>query len=139
MFLTQALIKHVTQEARFLFITSGAVFSPYKGLATYSISKAATEMIWKAFQQEYENEPYYFSGVRPGGVNTKIVSIASKISPLIFPAANQLKEKMKAGTLLEPSYVAKFIQWILMSTSNADFEKSWNINDESHKNKLLKS
>lgn len=139
LFLTQELLQYVTEEARFLFVTSGAGFSPYKGLATYSISKAATEMIWKTFQQEYKNEPYYFSGVRPGGVNTNIVSIASKVSPLVFPAVTQLKEKMKTGALLEPSFVAKFIQWILLSTTNAEFEKSWNINDEQHKQQWLES
>ena len=90
-------------------------------------------MLWQTFQQEYENEPYYFAGVRPGGVNTNIISTAIKISPAIFPAVTQIKENLQRGTLLTPDYAASFIQWILLSTTNADFEKSWNINNDPHK------
>ena len=136
LFLTQTLLPNISEACRFLFITSGAAFSPFQGIGSYSISKAALDMTWRAFQQEYENNnAAFFAGLRPGGVNTEMVALTTKQPSDVFPIIDQIKQRVKEGSLLEPGAVAQFISWVLFQTTNAQFEKSWNINDDEDKEK----
>ena len=134
LFLTQKLLPSVAKGCRFLFIVSGAAFSPFQGIGSYSISKAALEMTWRAFKQEYEDtDTAFFAGLRPGGVNTDMVALANQQPSGIYPIIDQIKQRLKEGSLLEPDTVAQFITWVLFQTTNAQFEKSWNINDDEDK------
>ena len=130
LFLTQNLLPLSAESARFMFITSGAAFNPYKGLASYSISKAATNMIWQTYKIEYADKPYYFCGVRPGGVKTKMLVDSLVCEADTFPAVTEIKRKIANNEILEPEYVASFLEWILLYTDNEKFEQGWNIKDK---------
>lgn len=130
LFLTQKLLPHVAKGCRFLFITSGAAYTPWQGIAAYSISKAGLDMVWRVFKQEYEINDVYFAGLRPGGVNTQMVETACQYPADIFSARDVILKRKAEGTLIEPKIVASFCEWVLFNTSNSQYEKLWNINDD---------
>ena len=129
LFLTQALLPYVAEGCRFLFVTSGAAHVPWQGIASYSISKAGADMVWRVFKQEYEEKDVYFAGLRPGGVATPMVDRACGYPTSILPAGDVMRQRKAEGTLLEPETAAGFIEWVLLKASNSEFEKSWNINE----------
>lgn len=133
LFLTQQLLLTAAPGCRFLFITSGAAFSPYQGIASYALSKAALDMLWRAFKQEHELEAVYFAGLRPGAVHTSMVDFAREQDAQTFPLLHQLEQKIQDKTILSPEFSSSFIAWVLLKTSDRQFEKSWNINDEDDK------
>lgn len=130
LFLTQQLLAQgIVTACRFLFVSSGAAYAPFEGLASYCISKAALEMVCQTFRQEYETAPVYFASLRPGGVHTPMAERLCKMPITNFPTAPQATERMAAGTLLAPDKAAQFMEKVLFNTTNEQFERHWNIND----------
>lgn len=130
-FLTNALIKSktISDDCRFLFISSGAAHQTWPGIGAYSIAKCALRMAVDTYRAELKDKGILFSALRPGGVDTPLLDAACQYSSTVFPAKDALLKRREENTLLKPEYSARFIRWVVMGSSKSDYEKDWNIND----------
>ena len=136
LFLTKGLLEYSSLECRFLFISSEAADNPWEGISSYCISKAALEMVCKSYKTEFtdKGKGFYFTNLRPGGVKTPMSEKLSKTSTSFFPSADIVLERISKGNIFQPEFCAKFIEWVLIKTSNELYQKWWDIDNEEDKN-----
>ena len=137
-FLTGRLLDGLVSEhgCRFLFVSSGAAFSPMVGLGSYCISKAALEMSSQVFRAEYAGcDKLLFASLRPGGVDTDIPRLLSCVPESVFPQAPSVKKRLEENSFLTPETSAEFIEHVLFDTCAGGYEGHWNINDPEMKNR----
>lgn len=114
------------ENARILFISSTSRYNIQKGMGLYSISKAASFALTNVLKKEYKDK-YYISSLYPGtifGTKTAQGMAECKI-PEILELRKNLKEFLhnnKQIRILSPEQSASFISWVMMETSNKEFE-----------------
>ncbi len=140
LFLTQALIPYIAHGCRVLFISSSAAENAFYGLSSYGISKIALEMVCKSFQLEFGNNPnIYFASLRPGGVETAMIAELRNSKIDIYSSNDSLSKRINNGYFQEPKTAAEFIKWVLLNTTNEEYEKTWDMSNADDKLRWINS
>lgn len=128
LFLTQGLLPFFNSTTRILFISSGAALKPYYGIGSYSISKAAEEMVCHVFENELNHSTIKFAILNPGLVNTEITARLANAPVDIYPLAQMIETKHREKSMTSPEIAANFIADVLFNSTDADYSKRWDIN-----------
>lgn len=132
LFLTQKLLPSLN-GGRILHVSSGAAHHPYSGWGAYSTSKAALYMLYLVLREELKDTNIHVGSVRPGVVDTPMQDTIRKVSVSDFPALQKFISLKEQNKLSAPSFVAKFLSWLLLETADDEFSaREWDIRDETH-------
>ncbi len=128
--LTQSLIPNLTDNARVLFVSTGAAHKPKPGLLAYGASKAAQYFFWKYLQLEhFDNKKIWFGSVRPGVVDTPMQARLRSLENSVIETRDFFA--LIQDKLISPEAAADFIFKLLMNTEPAEFiSKEWDIRDD---------
>ena len=125
--ITRIIENNILKEnGRILFISSTSRYNIQKGMGLYSISKAASFALTNVLKKEYKSK-YLVTSLYPGTIfGTKTAQgMADCKIPEILELRKKLKEFLhnnKQIRILSPEQAASFIVWVLMETSNLEFE-----------------
>jgi len=136
--LTQQCLPLLTKDQRILHISSGAAVFPLANQLVYCATKAALEHASRCLNMELNKHDVYSGILWPGVMNTPM---QEKLRRLGSDRAREIYTKLhEQRQLLEPSFVAQFVEWVLLKTSNHDFStKTWDVyNTEQHPHWLPK-
>lgn len=132
-FLTKILLPHLKDGGRVLNISTGLAHFPMSGFSAYGISKAALYMMKEFFNAELHDQGIIFGSAMPGVVDTPIQEKIRSKSVTEFPAVGLFKGFKEKNELLDPMTSAKFLAWLLLHTSDAEFCKDdWRIDKGDH-------
>lgn len=125
--ITKVIENNILKEkGRILFISSTSRYNIQKGMGLYAISKSASFALTNVLKKEYKDK-YFISSLYPGtifGTKTAQGMAECKI-PEILELRKKLKEFLhnnKQIRILSPEQSASFISWVIMKTSNSEFE-----------------
>ncbi|MFP6662720.1 MAG: SDR family oxidoreductase [Deltaproteobacteria bacterium] len=125
-------LRPILRGGRVLFIGSDAATHPRLGGAAYSVSKAASKMLWRCLALEL-GEEIAFGIAKPGLVATAMLDLSIAAPRDEFPAGAVYQEMLERGETVAPETVAQFFRWLLLDAARADFAREeWNIRDPSH-------
>jgi benzil reductase ((S)-benzoin forming) len=136
LFLTQQLSSKLI-GGRVLNISSGAIYYPIPGCATYCATKAALSMLTKCWQ--LEEQRFLTTSVLPGISDTAM--FASIRHSDLLPTTNSdfYKQLYDNQRIIKPEVVALFLSWLLIDCNADDYQsKEWDIYDTTHHNEWLK-
>ncbi|MBM4265640.1 MAG: SDR family oxidoreductase [Deltaproteobacteria bacterium] len=130
---------HLVQElapslrgGRVLFVGSDAATTPRAGGAVYSISKAASLMLWRCLAVELGDE-ITFAMAKPGLVATDMLEGSLAAPRDAFPAGEVYEAMCARGETVAPETVARFFRWLLLETDAAELgADGWDIRDQHH-------
>lgn len=130
LFITQSLLPKLS-HARVLHMGSGAAYFPIKGWSAYCTSKAALAMVTRSWQLDEPN--LLMTSVMPGIVDTDMQTTIRHAQHM-EPDKHAFFCELKAtGRLLSSETVAKFLVWLLLDISGAEYvSKEWDIYDIQH-------
>jgi len=95
-------------------ISSIASQAPFIGLSSYSIAKAAQDMLVKSLAQEYATNGVRFNSVLPGGINTPILDVFGDAKERVIADSSW---RHALGRLGKPEEVATMITFLLSDLS----------------------
>lgn len=122
----------VLRGGRVMFIGSDAAHVPRRGGAAYSVSKAASLMLWRCLREEL-GEEIAFAMVKPGLVATEMLTGSLAAPRDEFPAGAVYAEMLARGETIHPDTVARFLCHLLLEVDRAEFAGDvWDIRDASH-------
>ncbi len=125
------------QGGRVLFIGSDAASNPRPGGAAYSVSKAASAMLWRCLVGEL-GEEIGFAMAKPGLVATSMMHDSLSAPRTIFPAGAVYEAMQARGEIVLPTTVAKFFRFLLLDTKADEFSRDiWDIRDRAHHQRWL--
>lgn len=124
LFLTQALLPHMAEEARILHISSGAAHGAYRGWTSYCTSKAALFMLYQCLNLELSDAQIHVGSVRPGVVDTPMQDTVRQSDPDAFPNLPRFLDLKQSGKLATPEAVGKFLAWYLLDTPHHVFTEA---------------
>lgn len=119
------------QGGRVLFIGSDAASNPRPGGAAYSVSKAASAMLYQCLALEL-GEEISFAIVRPGLVATRMMEESLRAPRERFPAGEVYDAMVREGKTIAPGTIACFLSWLLLDLSADGFSGEWDVRDASH-------
>ena len=117
--------KLIKEKGRILFISSTSRYNIQKGMGLYSISKAASFALTNVLKKEYKGM-YNIASLYPGTIyGTKTAQgMADCKIPEIMELRQRLKDFLhnnKQIRILSPQQSATFISWVMMETSDEEF------------------
>jgi len=122
---------------RVLFIGSDAATTPRPGGAAYSISKAASAMLWRCLQTELGDE-IAFAMAKPGLVATAMLDDSLRAARESFPAGAVYAAMKDRGEVISPATVARFFRFLLLDVEPAELTRDiWDIRDQEHHHRWL--
>jgi len=117
---------------RVLFVGSDAAVNPRAGGAAYSVSKAASEMLWRCLATEQGDE-IAFGMAKPGLVETAMLDDSLRMPRAEFPAGEVYAAMRDRGETIAAATVARFFRFLLLETSREEFAGGiWDIRDTAH-------
>jgi Dehydrogenases with different specificities (related to short-chain alcohol dehydrogenases) len=137
LFLTKALLPRLIPDnveeergGRVLHISSGAAHYPYRGWGAYCTSKAAFHMLYRSLALELSPLGVSVGSARPGVVDTPMQDLIRQKSEQELPDVSRFRQLKDQGTLMDPSEVAIFLDWLLNETNDVEFsEKEWDVRE----------
>mmetsp|Transcript_6835 Transcript_6835/g.12855 ORF Transcript_6835/g.12855 Transcript_6835/m.12855 type:complete len:261 (-) Transcript_6835:50-832(-) len=141
LFLTKALLPRLIPEnmeeqrgGRVLHISSGAAHYPYRGWGAYCTSKAAFHMLYRCLAMELSSLGVTVGSARPGVVDTPMQDLIRQKDDQDVPDVSRFRQLKEQGTLIDPTEVAIFLDWLLNETNDVEFsEKEWDIRETDRK------
>jgi NAD(P)-dependent dehydrogenase (short-subunit alcohol dehydrogenase family) len=128
LFLTQALIPTLSEDARILHISSGAAHRPVRGWGSYCIGKAGAHMVYRLLADELAEREIAVGSLRPGVVDTPMQSHIRDLPPEQFPEVERFRALKQEGALVAPGDVAYFARRLLELPDPMHFSsKEWDI------------
>lgn len=135
--LTQKILP-LMQKGRILHISSGFAHIPAHGIAPYCIGKAALHMLYKCLDLELKDSGVRVGSLKPGIIDTPLQDKFRSLPMEIFTARPKFQEFKEKNQLQTPEKVARFVEWVLLKTSDQKFaENEWSIGDEWHQKEWL--
>eukprot|EP00316_Scyphosphaera_apsteinii_P001806 CAMPEP_0119339118 /NCGR_PEP_ID=MMETSP1333-20130426/97621_1 /TAXON_ID=418940 /ORGANISM="Scyphosphaera apsteinii, Strain RCC1455" /LENGTH=290 /DNA_ID=CAMNT_0007350593 /DNA_START=88 /DNA_END=960 /DNA_ORIENTATION=+ len=154
LFLTQRLRPLMAPGSRILHVSSGGAHQGVGGMLPYCASKAALFSIYEALRDELAHESIWIGSAMPGVVDTPMQeslarsdpswpmhsyfselrarTIAPSLATEAYGTSGQCDPPPQEG-LNTPASVARFLQWLLMETNDAEFiANEWDIADRRH-------
>ena len=116
---------------RVLFIGSDAARTPRTGGAAYSVSKAASEMLYRCLSLELADR-ISFAIAKPGLVATRMMDESIQAPRSEFPAGEVYERMEREGETIAPETIARFFRWLLVDLAPEEFAGSWDVRDEDH-------
>jgi 2,3-dihydro-2,3-dihydroxybenzoate dehydrogenase len=117
---------------RVLSVGSDAAHTPRAGGAAYSVSKAASEMLWRCLATEL-GEEIAFGIAKPGLVETEMLEESLRAPRDAFPAGHVYAAMRERGETIAASTVARFFRFLLLETSREEFaSRVWDIRADEH-------
>jgi NAD(P)-dependent dehydrogenase (short-subunit alcohol dehydrogenase family) len=98
---------------RVLFVGSDAASRPRPGGGAYSITQAASEMLWRCLAAELGSE-IAFLLAKPGLVATDMLDASLAAPEAEFPAREVYAAMRTRGVVIAPDTVARFFCWLLL-------------------------
>jgi NAD(P)-dependent dehydrogenase (short-subunit alcohol dehydrogenase family) len=115
-----------------LFVGSDAAATPRAGGAAYSVSKAASEMLWRCLATEL-GEEIAFGIAKPGLVETAMLEESLRAPRAEFPAGEVYAAMRARGETIAAHTVARFFRFLLLETTREEFASEvWDIRKEEH-------
>ncbi|MEO2168069.1 MAG: SDR family oxidoreductase [bacterium] len=125
-------LRPILRGGRVLFIGSDAATNPRPGGAAYSVSKAASKMLWRCLALELGSE-MAFAIAKPGLVATAMLDLSIVAPREEFPAGLVYQEMLDRGETVAPETVAQFFRWLLLDAAREEFvREEWDIREPSH-------
>jgi NAD(P)-dependent dehydrogenase (short-subunit alcohol dehydrogenase family) len=122
---------------RVLFVGSDAAKNARRGGAAYSVSKAASEMLWRCLGVELGDE-IAFGMAKPGLVETAMLEDSLAAPREDFPAGEVYAAMRERGETIAAATVARFFRFLLLETTREEFAADlWDIRDGTHHSRLL--
>ena len=117
---------------RVLFVGSDASVNPRAGGAAYSVSKVASEMLWRCLCLEF-GDRIGFAIAKPGLVETRMLIDSLAASPEDFPARDVYAGMVERGETIAAETIGAFFCWLLREVSPAEFNGArWDVRDPEH-------
>lgn len=117
---------------RVLFVGSDASVHPRAGGAAYSVSKVASEMLWRCLCLEL-GDRIGFAIAKPGLVETPMLTGSLDASEEDFPSRDVYVGMVERGETITPEKIGAFFCWLLLKVSDAEFAESrWDVRDANH-------
>jgi benzil reductase ((S)-benzoin forming) len=117
---------------RVLFVGSDAARNARLGGAAYSVSKAASEMLWRCLGVELGDE-IAFGMAKPGLVETAMLEDSLTAPRDDFPAGAVYQAMRERGETIAPATVARFFRFLLLEATREEFAADiWDIRDATH-------
>ena len=120
-------------SGRIIHLGTGVALKPQLGTTTYGVTKMAFHRLYQ--QLEVELDPYNVSvaNILPGVVDTEglweHIKLANEQN---LPHVKYFDNVQEQGLMLKPEESAKFIKYVLIESTDAEFPGEWNIHDQSH-------
>lgn len=125
-------LREALAGGRVLFVGSDAAATPRAGGAAYSVSKAASEMLWRCLATELGGE-IAFGMAKPGLVETGMLEESLRAPRDEFPAGDVYAAMRERGETIAASTVARFFRFLLLEMSREEFaSRVWDIRAEEH-------
>ncbi|XP_066923219.1 uncharacterized oxidoreductase SERP2049-like [Clytia hemisphaerica] len=119
-------------KGRIIHIGTGVAFNPQVGTSTYGITKMAFHRLYTQLQVELKGTGAQIAMVLPGVVDTEGLwdhyDLAKKQE---LPHTAYFDQVKREGKILSSEASAKFLKYVMCDTSEEDFPKEWNANNES--------
>lgn len=126
-------IKHLQGGGRVMHISSGMAHNPMKGMMPYCVTKSSLFMLYNCANKELNDLGIYVGTVSPGVVDSNMQDKLRQAKVAEFPMVEEFVGFKERCELQSPDLVAKFMYWLLFSTSNEEYVKSeWRLYDKSH-------
>jgi benzil reductase ((S)-benzoin forming) len=133
LFLTRALVPHLSGGGRVLFIGSMSATRARKGSTAYCTALAASFMLQQCLQLELAEDKIKVTSALPGPVKTAMIENSLSADADVFPDSAEYAALREQGKLIEPQRVGEFYRWLLTRVDdNAYSAGQWDIRDESH-------
>jgi benzil reductase ((S)-benzoin forming) len=133
LFLTRALVPHLSGGGRVLFIGSMSATRARKGSTAYCTALAASFMLQQCLQLELAEDKIRVTSALPGPVKTAMIENSLSADADVFPDSAEYAVLREQGKLIEPQRVGEFYRWLLTRVDdNAYSADQWDIRDESH-------
>lgn len=117
---------------RVLFVGSDAAKNARLGGSAYSVSKAASEMLWRCLRVEL-GEEIAFGMAKPGLVETAMLEESLAAPREDFPAGAVYEAMRERGETIAAATVAEFFRFLLLEATREEFAADlWDIRDASH-------
>ncbi|MDG1958201.1 MAG: SDR family NAD(P)-dependent oxidoreductase [Candidatus Binatia bacterium] len=117
---------------RVLFPGSDASVNPRAGGAAYSVSKVASEMLWRCLCLEL-GDRIGFAIAKPGLVETQMLTDSIGASEEDFPARGVYVGMVERGETIAPEKIGAFFRWLLLEVPDGEFAGSrWDVRDAHH-------
>lgn len=125
-------LRQPLRGGRVLFIGSDAATTPRAGGAAYSVSKAASAMLWRCLALELGDE-IAFAMAKPGLVETEMMERSLLAPPDEFPATEVYRAMRQRGETIAATTVATFFRFLLLDTEPVEYARdTWDIRDRIH-------
>lgn len=122
---------------RVLFPGSDASRQPRPGGAAYSVSKVASEMLWRCLCLEL-GDRIGFAIAKPGLVETRMLTDSLSASPEDFPAREVYVGMAERGETIAVETIGAFFAWLLLEVPDSEFHGSeWDVRDPEHHHRWL--
>lgn len=121
---------------RVLFVGSDAATTARHGGAAYSVSKAASAMLWTCLAAELGDE-VAFAMAKPGLVETAMLDDSLAADRERFGAGEVYAAMADRGETIAAEKVGAFFRWLLRDAGREEFARVWDIRDESHHREWL--
>ena len=129
MIITNKLMKFIKKGTRSLFISSRAGNNMYPGIGPYCVSNHFVDAYVQSLRLDHSN--LLIATVHPGEVNTGMQEDLRKPDIKDFPLVTTFHKTYKDDKLLSPEIAARFLEWVLIGTTDAEFKaKKHNIYDD---------
>ena len=132
--LTKHLLSRLRRcKGRIIHLGTGVAFKAQLGTTTYGVTKMAFHRLYEQLRVELEGTGVQIANVLPGVVDTEGLWEHIKLAKgQHLPHVAYFDQVQKEGKIISAEMSAKFIQYVLLETSNEEFSREWNIHDESH-------
>lgn len=131
------LLRAALSGGRVLFVGSDAATTPRPGGAAYSVSKAASAMLWRCLAAELGGE-IAFGMAKPGLVATAMLEESRRAPRDDFPAGAVYSAMWERGETIAADTVARFFRWLLLETPREEFTRRiWDIRTGEHHDRWL--
>ncbi len=132
LFLTKQLLPHLI-GARILHISTLLAHQAMRHFGGYCISKAALYMSKDILNAELNDENILFGSVMPGMIDTAMQSTLRDPEQTNFPEQKYFIHSQTQNRLVKPEVSAKFLSYILLQSSDAEFiQGEWDIYETKH-------
>lgn len=122
---------------RVLFIGSDAANAPRAGGAAYSVTQAASAMVWRCCTTEL-GDTIACALAKPGLVATAMLDASLAASAEQFPARAVYAAMQTRGETISADTVARFFCFLLLEASRTEFTAApWDIRDAAHHTRWL--
>ncbi len=132
-FLTRDLLPSFAPAARVLFLGSNSATRARLGGTAYCVAQAASFMLHECLKAELAPRGVLVGSAIPSPAHTPMLDTQLAADPAVYPDARIYRELHAAGRLIAPATVARFVCWLLRTTTSDEFTAhEWRITDENH-------